>query len=191
MIIDPAQLSAKRLYSHLTALVVPRPIAWVSTRSKQGKDNIAPFSYFNAVCSAPPTLMISVGSKDAQPKDTAQNIMDTSEFAISLVDSSNQLQMDQSSDPTPEDEFTAFAIEKHPCRVIGVCKPRSTPATFECKLAQTVTIGASHIFFGTIVSMEISDVILGESGYADPEKYMPIGRVGSNKYCSIANPYTL
>src|SRR5215212_2589296 len=102
MQIDPEQTPSAG-YRVLIGCVVPRPIAWVSSMSADGQFNLAPFSFFNAVCSNPPTVMFSAGSREGVAKDTVQNVKSTGEFVVNVVNDALVEQMNLSSgEYTPE-----------------------------------------------------------------------------------------
>ena len=99
--IDLQDLSARDVYFLLTSVVVPRPIAWVSTVDGDGRSNLAPFSYFNGVCSDPPLISISIGDHKGQPKDSFRAIQETGVFCVNLVEDKHLEAMHQSSGAYP------------------------------------------------------------------------------------------
>ena len=117
MRIDPREVSASKVYFAMVSTIVPRPIAWVSTLSKYGIPNLAPFSFFTGVTSRPPTIAICVGNRsDGSMKDTAQNILDTKEFVINVVPSHLAQAMVASSGEYPPvvNEFGAAGVRAVP-----------------------------------------------------------------------------
>src|SRR5574337_2056419 len=97
MIIDPSTLDSRQRYRLLISTVAPRPIAWVSTRARDGSLNLAPFSFFQALCGTPPLVTISIGRRKGAPKDTLANIQETGEFVINMVTEAVAEQMNVTS----------------------------------------------------------------------------------------------
>ena len=171
MQIDPATLSNADNYKLLTNLVVPRPIAWVTTQSKSGVINLAPFSFFNAVGSNPPYIIISIGDNDSgQPKDTATNILDSREFVVNLV---------------TEELFEAMNISAANLHtMIRISPPRVAEAqvSLECTVFSAQRLGANTLFIGEVVMFHIADRLIGPRLHI--KDFAPIGRLGSPAFYS-------
>ncbi len=182
MEIDPSRTTAESMYQLLNSIVVPRPIAWVSTLDTQGVRNLAPFSYFNIVSSAPPILMVSINQRDGRPKDTLANILTTREFVVNVVDEELAAQMNCTSGnyPPEVDEFQEAGLP--PASSVKVQPPRvsAAPISLECELLQTLKFPRSSYttVFGEVVYIRIDDRVLNERGRVDAEKLKPIGRLG-------------
>jgi len=130
-------LHPRDAYALLTALIVPRPIAWVSTKDAQGRTNLAPFSYFNGVGSDPPMVTISISDRrDGTFKDTVRIAKETGVLCINLVEEHDADRMNASSAELPPhaSEIDALAIETEPCTAIDCVRVKSSRAAFECKL---------------------------------------------------------
>ena len=129
-----------------SAIVAPRPIAWISTRSDRG-DNLAPYSFFNAVAYEPPQIMFA----STGLKDTVRNIRDTRVFAVSLVAGDALHVMNETSAHLPPwtDEFAHAGIAKAECLSIDCPRVADAPATLECRLVQEIAGKAGHISLGT------------------------------------------
>ena len=148
MRIQPETQSGKDLYFLISGLILPRPIAWVSSRSPEGHANLAPFSFFTGVSSKPPTLCFCVGNRrDGSLKDTARNILETKEFVINLTSASwGQAMVDSSLDPGPEgDEFRLAGIPEEPAEMVNVPRVKGVSAHLECGLHQHVEIKSAPI----------------------------------------------
>jgi len=169
-------------YKLLIATVVPRPIAWVVTRSATGSLNCAPFSFFNAFAGEPPIVCIGVGARDSGPKDTASNIHRTGEFVVNLVPESLVRQMNVTAiDFGPEiNELneagmdTVASVRVKPPRIAG------SPVAFECKRVVTLEIGISRaIVVGRVVMMHVTDdaVLDASRCYIDTSKLGLVGRM--------------
>ena len=200
MIIDPTQQSFKDNYKLMIGSIVPRPIAFVSTKSNDGIDNLAPFSFFNGVCSNPPTIAFSPARRgtDGEIKDTLKNIRDTGVFAINIVSESFAPEMVSTATEFPPEisEFDESGLTPVPCEKIDVMWVKESKITFECELNQIIEIGdrspgSGFLVLGTIVLFHISDEIY-DSGRIDLSKLQPIGRLaGSNGYCRITDRFDI
>jgi flavin reductase (DIM6/NTAB) family NADH-FMN oxidoreductase RutF len=200
MEIDPQAQAYSENYKLLSALIIPRPIAWVSTVDLKGVANLAPFSYFTGVSSNPPAVAISIGYSRAVAsgqKDTLRNIEETKEFVINFVSQSDaQLMADSAYSFLPnEDEFEILGIEKSHSRKISVPGVASAPARFECRLYQAVAIGgkqagASTLIIGEIVHIHIKDAMLTD-GMPDTAKLSPLARLSGSDYASLEKQFSI
>lgn len=191
MLIDPDAISKLDLYNHMTRLITPRPIAWVSTRSRGGIDNLAPYSYFNAVGTKPPTLMFCPANKmDGTKKDTLVNIEATGQFVVNIVSGAMVLPMNQSSAEYPAEvsEFAAVGLSRaRSCR-IEVPRVAEAFAAIECDLHSVVILGTgpggASLVIGRIVAIYIDDRCLDSTGQIDPSILDTVGRMGGPFYAS-------
>lgn len=194
MIIDTLQSSPRDVYQLLSGCVVPRPIAWVTTQSRGGDINAAPFSFFNIVSADPAMVMISVGRHAGGRKDTAQNIHETGEFGISIVTEELAAAMNATSAafPSSVNEAERAGIRLQPGRNIDVPLITESPVRLECKLAHWVEIGKgpTDVIFGKVVLLDINDDVL-EAGYIASDKLRAVGRLGGNQYCTTAGVFDL
>ena len=190
MIYDPSEHPLLETHKLMIGSIVPRPIAFVSTLSKDGLENLAPFSYFNGICSNPPSIMFCPARRgyDGKTKDTLNNIRDTEEFAVNIVSEDFAEQMvSTSTDFEPEvNEFEVSGLTPVPCQKIAPPKVAEAKISFECKLIQIVPVGnegpgGGFVVIGTIVLFHIDDDIY-EDGYINLEKLRPIGRLAGNMY---------
>jgi flavin reductase (DIM6/NTAB) family NADH-FMN oxidoreductase RutF len=190
MIYDPSEHPLLETHKLMIGSIVPRPIAFVSTLSKDGLENLAPFSYFNGICSNPPSIMFCPARRgyDGKTKDTLNNIRDTEEFAVNIVSEDFAEQMvSTSTDFEPEvNEFEVSGLTPVPCQKIAPPKVAEAKISFECKLNQIVPVGnegpgGGFVVIGTIVLFHIDDDVY-EDGYINLEKLRPIGRLAGNMY---------
>lgn len=183
MIIDPQQLSPPDLYRFLITAVVPRPIAFVSTRSADGHTNVAPFSFFNAITSEPPIVMIAINDRAGDPKDTLRNIRETGEFVINVVHRPLLEPMVRAAGEWPRgtSEFEVAGLT--PCASVRIGAPgvQESPIRIECRTHREVQIGKSVVVFGEVVYAWVDDAVLTE-GRIDAEKLSPVGRLGGEGY---------
>lgn len=190
MIYDPSEHPLLETHKLMIGSIVPRPIAFVSTLSKDGLENLAPFSYFNGICSNPPSIMFCPARRgyDGKTKDTLNNIRDTEEFAVNIVSEDFSEQMvSTSTDFEPEvNEFEVSGLTPEPCQKIAPPKVAEAKISFECKLNKIIPVGnegpgGGFVVIGTIVLFHIDDDVY-EDGYINLEKLRPIGRLAGNMY---------
>ncbi len=193
MDIDVKDLDPKQVYKLMTSVIVPRPIAWISTISKDGIYNLAPFSYFAGVSSDPPLLMVSIGRKDEKlKKDTWQNIEDTGEFVVNMVTKELLEKMNISSVAfdAEVDEFEKAGLTPIPADKVKAPLVAESPVNIECEKFQILEIGKMGIIFGKILKLHIKDEILNEKGYVDTTKLEIVGRLGGANYCVVSKENT-
>ena len=168
------------------ALIVPRPIGWISTVSADGTPNLAPYSCFNAIAGNPPHVMFSSDSV----KDSIANAEATGYFCCNLATYDLREQMNQSSAayPPETDEFAASGLTATPCRNLPVPRVAESPVAIECKLAQVITLTpssglpcANRIAIGEVVGIHIDERVL-KDGMVDVETLKPLGRMGYREY---------
>ena len=194
MIVSPAEISHSELYGILINSVVPRPIAWVSTISTSGALNLAPFSFFNAVCADPPLLAFAPGLRASkQPsshgvaKDTLRNVRQTGEFVVNTVTYELREAMNLTSgeyDPSVN-EFDLAKITKEPSKIVRPPRVAESPVSFECKLHQILDFSpqptSGSLVIGRIVAIHINDAHL-KDGRLDRNSLDLIGRMGGMQY---------
>ncbi|GAB4464333.1 MAG: flavin reductase family protein [Armatimonadaceae bacterium] len=171
---DLTQMPSSDGYRLLTSLIVPRPIAWVSSISEEGVVNAAPYSFFNILGSNPPIVAIGVGNrKEGDPKDTAANILFAGEFVVNLVDEATAEAMNITAIEFPAEagELAEAGLTAAPSSAIRVPRIAESPVNLECRLAEVVQIGANRVLFGEILHVHVRD---GET----PETLRQIGRMG-------------
>ena len=149
-------------HNPFNAIVTPRPIGWVSTRDGQGVDNLAPYSFFNAVAYVPPQVMFaSTGGKSdhADSKDSVNNIRETGVFCINVVGKEMIDAMNISSANLAKgvDEFAKTGLDKTECQTIACSRVAQTPAALECKVTQIVTLNGENNFavFGEVIGVHM------------------------------------
>lgn len=179
------------------AIVSPRPIGWISTRGTDGADNLAPYSFFNAVAYSPPQVMFA--STSAKPdrgdtKDSVANIRDTGVFAVNIVESAARDAMNVTSAAAGkgEDEFTLAGLEKAPCDTIACARVASAPATLECRLTQIVTLAgpSNFLVIGEVTGVHLRDDCIVD-GVFDVTRFRPLARLGYRDYAEVAEVFSL
>lgn len=182
-------------YKLLTGLVVPRPIGWIGTVDADGRPNVAPYSFFNAVSGAPPTVIYSVGVGARGAKDSLANAVETGEFTCNIVGMAVAEGMNQSAAELPhgESEFDFAGLTPEPSVDVGAPRVAEARASFECRLTQTVEIGdpvANVVVFGEAVRFHIDDDIL-DGTRVDFEGLDAVGRLAGNWYADTRNRFEL
>jgi len=193
MHIDPARNAAKDNYKLLTNLVVPRPIAWVTSQGESGIVNLAPFSFFNAVGSDPLFILVSVGNNDdGTPKDTAKNIDAKGEFVVNLVteDLIGAMNISAADFPPDQSEVTAAGLALADSLEVKVPRLAATQAALECRLYSKVPLGQYSLYIAEVVMFHVADHLVGERMHI--EGFAPIGRLGSPScYCRSTDRFNL
>lgn len=184
--VDFAALTAYERYKLMSALIVPRPIAWVTTVGSSGVVNAAPFSLFNMVGEEPPLVMVSVNKGEAGAlKDTANNILASREFVVHIADEPLGPAMHSCGAALPPEasELDLVGLATVPC--VRVAPPRiaSAPVAFECRLADCMENASRHVFFGQVLMLHARDGLLDmEQHRVRLDGYFPVGRFGSSLY---------
>ncbi|TMA04875.1 MAG: flavin reductase family protein [Methanobacteriota archaeon] len=192
MMVDPASLPERDSYRLMISAFVPRPIAFVSTRSLAGTDNCAPFSYSMGVSSRPMVLAISVGERDGRRKDTARNILDTREFVVNLVTEAIADKMNVASGDYAArvSEFEEAGLTPIPSDAVLPSRVAESPVNFECRLIRAVTVADNTVLFGEAVRLHVDDAVMTQ-GLVDVHKAKPIGRLGGTQYCRTQDVFEL
>ncbi len=192
---DFDQLARPLRYKLLTSLVVPRPIALITSLSADGVVNAAPFSFFNVLADEPPIIIVSIEDRDSGPmKDTARNIIDRKEFVVNLVDESIAVQMHGCSNDMPPDvsELEAVGLTRAPS--VSIAPPRilEAPAALECTLHSDISIDKRRILIGLVRHLHVRDGLVDpETLRIDMSLYQPVGRLFANRYCRTAEQFAL
>lgn len=189
MEIDPAQNTTLQNYKILTGLVVPRPIAWISTLNETGATNLSPFSAFTFCAHEPPMVAISIGRKeDARLKDTSSNILRTGEFVVNIVNSAVIEAMHSSSAMVPPEisEADALGLHQLPSRTIAPPRIASAPASLECRLHMAIPLGKEYslLMIGEVQRFHVRDDLIHE-GKIDSLALDPVARLGGPNYAVL------
>ncbi|WP_372831777.1 flavin reductase family protein [Pontibacterium sp.] len=196
MIINLAELSPNKVYHTMTQTVVPRPVAWVLSEHENGKFNLAPFSYFNAVCSNPPVVMLSIGRKpDGSDKDTFRNIVERKRFVIHLAHPELAPQVTKSAKVLPDGESELELVDMDTVAFDGFELPRLKDArlAFACELYKLDTIGENdqNLVFGKLLRIWLDDEVVAEDDKGRmkvlADRLNPLARLGGNEYVTAGN----
>jgi flavin reductase (DIM6/NTAB) family NADH-FMN oxidoreductase RutF len=194
MQIDPSALDAEKAYRLITGIVVPRPIAWVTSKSSGGTLNLAPFSAFTFVSPKPPMLAISVGRKAGVYKDTAHNILNNEEYVVHIADSSLMMAVHESSTEYPPDvsEVEQLGLATVPGERIRVPRLAAAPIAMECRFRQCLEFGEtrSRLIVGEVLVFHIRDDLM-QNGKIETEALDPIARIAGPRYARLGEITTL
>jgi flavin reductase (DIM6/NTAB) family NADH-FMN oxidoreductase RutF len=192
---DPQTMSQKELYFFMISTIVPRPIAWISTMNHRGCGNLAPFSFFNAVASSPPTIMVSIAHKaNAEKKDTLVNIQETKEFVVNSSNCWLTSSLTESAKPHPYGVDELEKANLTPLDSVCIKPKRIKESAFqlECIVSHILpigdpsTLGSTHCVFGTIVYMHIYPEFL-EQSRVQTEKLNLLSRAGGSGYYTLGS----
>ena len=181
--IIPSEIGGRGPYRLLTSLVVPRPIAWVSTLSADGIPNVAPHSYFNAISSDP--LVIHFTSTGV--KDTLTNVRATGEFVVNVVneDLVEEANLTAANFPAEENEFEWASLETAPSTFVKAPRVAASPAAFECRVHSIVSVGNGNMVFGDVLCIHVDENVMRD-GVVAPDLLKPVGRLGGAGYTAAA-----
>jgi flavin reductase (DIM6/NTAB) family NADH-FMN oxidoreductase RutF len=184
-------------HNPFNAIVTPRPIGWIATRGADGSENLAPYSFFNAVAYVPPQVMFA--STSAKPdrdgtKDSVANIRETGVFCVNIVEYAMRDAMNLTSGPWPRevDEFAKAGIAREECRTIPCSRVANAPACLECRLTQIVQLPgeANFVVFGEVTGVHLRDDCL-KDGVFDVLSFNPLTRMGYRDYSVIREKFAL
>ena len=195
MNIDFATLTEHQRYKLMASLIVPRPVALVTTLGPDGTVNAAPFSMFNMVGEEPPLVMISLNRRaDDSLKDTAVNIVRTSEFVVHIADEAIAHQMDRCGEAHPPhvSEIDVVGFTTLPSKVVAPPRIAEAPVAFECTLFEKLETASRLIFFGQVRWMHTRDGLIDTDTWrVRLEQYLPVGRFGGSLYVRTRDRYLL
>ena len=177
---NPQAMDSGAFYRLLTAVVVPRPIAWVSTLTADGVSaNLAPHSFFTVACTSPPIVQFtSVGRKD-----TLMNVEATGEFVVNFAPEWLFEQINETATNFPHgmDEFEAVGVEREASSRVKPPRVAGSPVALECRLHSTLCLGNSTVVFGEVLHAAVSDEVLVD-GHPEITKMRPLSRLGKNEW---------
>ena len=199
MEIKPETIPWKSAYKLLIGSVVPRPIGWISSIDLEGRSNLAPFSFFNAVCGNPPHVLFSpmIRSTDQEAKDTLNNVRATGEFVVNIVteDLAEAMNLSSTELPAVVDEFSVAQLISAPSVIVKPPRVASSPIHFECKVAHIIDIGdqpgSGSVVIGRVVHIHVDESVLFDGDKIDLEKLKPIGRLAGNDYCRVTDIFQM
>ncbi|MFN3845374.1 MAG: flavin reductase family protein [Paracoccaceae bacterium] len=176
-------------HNPFNAIVTPRPIGWISTTGSKG-DNLAPYSFFNAVAYVPPQVMFaSTGAKDS-----LANVQESGVFAVNVVAADMLHPMSDTSAALPHgvDEFQAAGLDKMPCETIPCPRVAGAPAVLECRMTQIIPLKGrdNFLILGEVTGIHLRDDCVVD-GRFDPTRFHPLARMGYRDYTIVRETFEL
>ncbi|MGZ3882825.1 MAG: flavin reductase family protein [Bacteroidia bacterium] len=185
--LDPKELQVPVLHQYLLGAVGPRPICFASTVDKDGKPNLAPFSFFNVFSAKPPIAIFSPNrsGKTGKTKDTHENVKEVPECVINIVNYSMVQQASLASSPYPKgtNEFSKAGFTEVPSVKVKPPRVKESPVQLECKVFEVKEIDACNLVMCEVVMIHVNEAVLGENKLIDQKKIDLVARMGGNWYC--------
>ncbi|VEF46880.1 nitrilotriacetate monooxygenase component B [Bacillus freudenreichii] len=196
--IDPSQNSERENYKLLIGSIIPRPIAFVTSQTKDGTINGAPFSYFNVVSSNPPMISLAIQRKNGMPKDTAHNIQERKEFVVHIVDEQNVTKINETaaSLPPDESELDVAQLATVDSRMVSVPGIKEAKVRMECVLEQAMALGGNgdtpgvDLIIGKVVQFHFDEEIYFD-GKIDPDALRAVSRLAGNNYAKVGEIFEI
>lgn len=195
---DPNELEHSAVYKLLTGSVIPRPIGWISTVDENGINNLAPFSYFNAVGEDPPHVMFSTVRGNNTNKDTLNNVLSNGQFVVNMVTEELAEQMNTTSQSVASDvdEFQLANLTPISSVKIKPMRVKESPISFECELVHHYFLenhknGGACIIIGRIIMMHFAEDVLLENYKINLETYKPIARLAGSNYAKLGELFSI
>jgi flavin reductase (DIM6/NTAB) family NADH-FMN oxidoreductase RutF len=198
MVIDPAVAGYPNVYKLMIGVIVPRPIAFVSSLSAEGIPNLAPFSFFTAVSANPPVICFSpmIRGAGGGHKDTLRNIEATGEFVVNIVseDFASQMNVCSGDYPPEVDEFVVSGLTPLPSDLVRPARVAESRVNMECRLVQVVHVSAKplggSLVLGEVLRFHVADELFSDFRI-DPDKLRAIGRMGGPTYARTTDRFNL
>jgi flavin reductase (DIM6/NTAB) family NADH-FMN oxidoreductase RutF len=199
MEILPEDLSWPSVYNILVGSIIPRPIGWISTVNLVGQPNLAPFSFFNAVCPNPPHVLFcpNVRGTDHQAKDSLLNVRATGEFVVNIVteDLAEAMNLTSTELPAAVNEFEFGGLSISPSKAVRPPRVAESPIHYECKMVRIFDLGdqpgAGSVVIGRVVHIHVDESVLFGKDKIDVKRLKPIGRLGGNGYCRVTDLFKM
>ena len=193
--ITPGDLHPRDAYRLMLSIVVPRPIAWVSTLGADGTINLAPFSFFNAVGGTPPTIMVSIGERAGKPKDTLRNVQETGEFVVHIANEELVEQLNKTSGDWAygDNEFELAGLTQLPSTDVKPPRIAAAPVAMECKATQIIPVNETHytMVLGQVLRYHIREDLLGPDKLVKAVDLGAVARLGGDEYTAIDRIFAL
>ncbi|MCY8234201.1 flavin reductase family protein [Priestia endophytica] len=195
--IEPGSMSEREIYKFLIGSIIPRPIAFVTTISKDGILNGAPFSYFNIVSSNPPMISLSIQRSAGKQKDTARNIIESKQFVVHIVDEQNVEKINKTAASLPANQSEIELANLTPIESVKISVPsvKEAKIRMECSLEHSLELGGSDspgcdLIIGKVVQFHIEQDIY-KNGRIDPHGLTAVSRLAGNDYAKIGEIFEI
>jgi len=198
LIIDPGTQTERENYKLLTGSIIPRPIAFITSLSRNGVLNAAPYSYFNIVTANPPMISVSIQRKNGAYKDIARNIIETGSFVVHITDESyiEAINKTAANLPAEESEVELAKLTLVPSNKIKTPGVKEAKIRMECRLEKNIELGGSSagpacdLIIGEVMCFHIAEELF-EDGRIDAYQLQPVSRLAGNNYSSLGEQFTL
>lgn len=196
MEIEMSSLRTRDVYAWLTSVIVPRPIAWVSTRSSRGIENLAPYSYFSGLASSPPLVTLGIANlRDGKEKDTLRNARESGFLCVNIVEEPFVEQMNRTSGDFPSDvsEFHETGLTSTACTAIPCVRVAESRVAMECRLVDVHPYGNGpgvNLVVAEVIHLHVADELIEDGTIAD-DRLRPVARLGGTAYAGIGNAFHL
>ena len=196
MIIDPTTISPPMVYRVLTGAILPRPIGFISSISSAGAVNLAPFSFFNAVCAEPPMLLFAATNR-SPAKDTLVNAGETGEFVANIVsrEIAGRMNLTGGDYPHGANEFEIAGLTAVPSDLVRAPRVLESPVNMECKVHQIIEASSKpwggQLVLGEVVRFHVRDSIIDKDLFIDPGELDAIGRMSGTSYSTIRDRFDM
>jgi flavin reductase (DIM6/NTAB) family NADH-FMN oxidoreductase RutF len=196
VIIDPKSIPAPIAYQILTGAVIPRPIGFISSISTEGLVNLAPFSFFNAICGEPPMVMFCPMNR-RPPKDTLLNVKATGEFVANIVSHEIAQAMNLTSGDYASEvnEFDVCGLTPMPSQMVKPPYVKESPVSMECKVHHIIEVSdkpwGGTVIIGEVLLFHVRDNIIDKDMFIDPDKLDPVARMGGPSYSTIKDRFDM
>lgn len=179
-------------YRLISGAIIPRPIAWTSSRNEDGEDNLAPFSFFNIVSHSPPILMFAPVDREEGLKDTPRNVLETEEFVVHIATRDLAEAMNETSATLPpgESEFDRADLTRADSRTVTPPRVAESPVAFECSLYEMLDVGGSTMVLGEVEWVHVDDEVTTD-GKLDVGKLDAVGRLSGSLYATTENRFSM
>jgi flavin reductase (DIM6/NTAB) family NADH-FMN oxidoreductase RutF len=199
MEITPEKYPWNSIYKIMIGSILPRPIGWISTIDLTGRPNLAPFSFFNAVCGNPPHVLFCpmIRGTDLSRKDTLSNVQAMGEFVVNIVteELAEAMNITSTEFPPEVDEFEAAGLEKMPSVRVRPPRVAASPIHYECQVVQIVDLGSQpgggSVVIGRVVHLHVDERVLISGDKIDLYALKPIGRLAGSAYCRVSDVFDL
>lgn len=199
MDIRPDAENRRTIYKIMIGSILPRPIGWISTISSEGRPNLAPFSFFNAICSNPAHVLFCSGVRatDNGQKDTLINVRATGEFVVNIVteELAESMNITATEFPSHVNEFEQAGLTAVPSEFVRPPRVGESPVNFECTLERIIEFGSEpgggSVVIGRVVNIHVADGVLIENDKIDLHALKPIGRLAGTAYCRVTDLFDM
>ncbi|MFW5771794.1 MAG: flavin reductase family protein [Phototrophicaceae bacterium] len=194
---NPDEVAWRSFYKLMAGSILPRPIGWISTVDARGVPNLAPYSFFNAVCPNPPHVLFCPNVRADNPKDTLANVRATGEFVVNIVTQPTAAAMNATAADFPPDvdEFAAAGLTRLPSEIVQAPRVAESPIHYECRVTQIIDVsdepGGGSVVIGRVLRLHVAERVLIGNDKIDLAALEPVGRLAGSSYARINDIFEL